>query len=326
MAWGQVPAPSPVQVTTLVPASWRAHVQVSATLQAAEYATLSPALGGIVTGVMFRSGQSVSAGQPLVQLQNGPNVAQLVLDEDKYAQAERDYVRTRKLMAIAGSSQSALDQSATNAEEAKAQISLDEANLSQLQIIAPFAGTLGIRDIDPGDYLTAGQTVVSLTAPGPLRVFFSVPQTEAAGIVPGENFSLEAPGGNRTPTAVQGKVVAVSPGQDPNTDARAVEGRVAENPELLPNMYGVVDIATGVPMPAFAVPSAALNDSTLGPFVFVLVPSGKAYTLSTVYVTIYGGAGDTDWISPSGLQPGQKIVALGGFQLSDGASVTPAPP
>lgn len=316
----------PVPVAALTPASWRTQVEVSASLQAEQQAQLSPAISGIVTAVLFRSGQHVAAGQVLVQLQNGPDAAQLQLDEAKYQQAERDYARTQKLMTIAGASQSALDQAAADAAEAKAQIALDEANLAQLQITAPFAGTLGIRNADPGDYLTAGQAVVTLAGSGPLRVLFSVPQTEAGGIVPGEKFTLKTPAGSGKPQTAEGEVVALSPAQDPATDAREVEGEVAASPELLPGMSGIADIATGAPMPAFAIPSAALNDSTVGPFVFVLRPSGKAYTLATVYVTILGSSGDTGWIATNGLKPGEKIVALGGFKLSDGASVVPAPP
>ena len=302
-------------------------LEIPASLQAGQNATLSPALSGIVAAVLFKSGQTVTAGQVLVQLgkragrgatgagrgQIRAGQARFISHAETHGDCRRQPVRARPGRGERGG-------------EHRRRSAWTRPNLAQLQIIAPFAGTLGIRDVDPGDYLTAGQAVVTLSAAGPLRVLFSVPQTEAGGIAPGQIFSLQTPGGGSTPTTVQGEVVALSPEQDKDTDARAVEGRVAPNPNLLPGMFGVVDIATGAPLPAFAVPSAALNDSTLGPFVFLLSPAGGAYTLSTVYVTIYGSAGDTSWISTSGLSAGEKIVALGGFQLTDGASVTPAPP
>jgi RND family efflux transporter MFP subunit len=326
-AAAQSAAPTPVPTATVQPATWRTHVEVSADLQARQNATLSPALGGVVTQVLFTSGQQVTAGQVLVQLDNGPATAQLNLDAARLSQAQRDYARTQKLMAIAGSSQSALEQAAAQAAEARAQVALDQANLAQLQIAAPFAGTAGIRKIDPGDYLSAGQPVVTLTANGPLRVLFAIPQTEAGGLAPGDGFTLHTPMGAGGDIYAPGVVTALSPQVDEATNARDVEGRLAgDAPGLLAGMAGVVDIATGAPQPAFSVPSTALNDSTLGPFVFVLTPGAKADTLSTVYVTIYGVAGGNTLISTAGLNAGERIVALGGFKLTDGASVVPQSP
>jgi RND family efflux transporter MFP subunit len=318
---------TPVQTATLQPTLWRSKTEIAASLAAQQSATLAAARSGTVTGILFRSGQSVAAGQVLIQLDNGPDTAQLALDKSRLDQATRDYARMQKLMSIAGASQSALEQAAALAAEAKAQVSLDEANLAQLQITAPFAGTTGIRKVDPGDYLQAGQAVLTLTANGPLRVLFSIPQTEAGNLSPGAPFTLTTPTTNAALSA-PGTVVALSPEIDPATNARDIEGRITSNTTgLLAGMFGVVDIATGAPIPAFAVPSTALNDSTLGPYIYVLHPtSAGAATLGTVYVTIYGTAGNTSYIGAAGLQPGAKIVAIGGFKLSDGAAVTPQTP
>jgi RND family efflux transporter MFP subunit len=310
----------PVQAAVLQPAVWRTHVQVSASLAARQSATLAAAAAGIVTSVLFQSGQEVTAGQVLVQLGDAPQEAQLTLDQARLAQAQRDQARTRKLMRIFGASQAALEQAEATVAEAQAQVSLDQANLAQLRITAPFAGTMGIRNIDAGDYLQAGAAAASITATGPLRVLFSLPQTDASFVAPGDPFTLTAPSGEGPGLAAAGVVAALSPGQDPATDARAIEGRITRNAAgLLPGMFGVVDIATGGPVPAFALPSAALNDSAVGPFVFVIT---KGLTLSTVYVTIYGDAGADTLVSAAGLAAGERVVALGGFKLMDGQSVT----
>jgi len=310
----------PVQAVALQPAVWRTHVQVSATLAARQSATLAAAAAGIVTSVLFQSGQTVTAGQLLVQLGDAPQAAQLALDQARLDQAQRDEARTRKLMSISGASQAALEQAEAAVAEAQAQVSLDQANLAQLRITAPFAGTMGIRDIDAGDYLQAGAAAASITAGGKLRVLFSLPQTDASGVAPGDPFTLTSPAGEGAGVTAAGVVVALSPAQDPATDARAIEGRITGNAAgLLPGMFGVVDIATGAPLPAFAVPSAALNDSAVGPFVFVIT---KGMTLSTVYVTIYGDSGGDTLVSAAGLAAGERVVALGGFKLTDGQSVT----
>jgi RND family efflux transporter MFP subunit len=324
-AWGQT---TRVPATTLADFPWRPQAELSASLAAPESATLAAAQSGIVTKILFTSGQSVAAGQVLVQLQNGPQAAQEALDAVKLAQAQRDLARTRKLMTISGSSQSALEQAEAAATEAAAQLKLDQANLAQLQIVAPFAGTAGIRRLDPGDYVQAGQAALTLTAPGALRVLFAVPQTEATSLAPGDKFTLSAPLGDGTNVTATGTLTALSAQLNTATDARDAEGRLdTAPPALLAGMTGVVDIATGAPQPAFALPSTALNDSMLGPYIFLLKPAGGGnYTASTVYVKILGSAGDNSFVTAPGLQAGRKIVAMGGFKLADGATVTLATP
>jgi RND family efflux transporter MFP subunit len=315
---------TPVQVATLTPAIWRSGAEVAASLVAARSATLAPARAGLVTAVSFQSGQAVAAGAILVQLDDEAETAQLALDQARLTQAASALRRTRNLLEIAGASQSALEDATAAAAEAAAQVALDQANLAQTRITAPFAGTAGIRNIDPGDYLQAGQAVVTLTAPGPLRVLFAIPQSEAGSVKPGDPFTLAIPAGPGAAMAATGHLTALSPAQDTATNAQAAEGRLDNPPAaFIPGMAGVVTIATGAPQPAFAVPTTALNDSTLGPFLFVLSPTN---TLTTVYVSIDATEGGTTLIAPGTLSAGQKIVALGGFKLTDGATVTPEAP
>ena len=301
---------------------------IAASLEAQQNATLAASHGGTVTQVLFRSGEAVRKGQVLVQLDNGPELAQLALDEAKLAQAERDDTRLRKLMAIAGASESALEQAIALAAEARAQVSLDEATLAQLQVTAPFDGVTGIRTINAGDYLQTGAAVVTLTATGKLRVLFSVPQTEAGGLAIGEPFQFTAPGTGSAPATAPGEIVAMSPDLDSATNARNVEGHVTGNDAmLLPGMRGAVEIATGAPIPAFALPDTALNDGILGPYIFILMPAGgAAYHLATVYVTLLGARAGHSYVTAPGLKAGQKAVAIGGFKLNDGASVSLATP
>lgn len=316
----------PVQTASLTPATWRMSVEVAGNVQAAEHATLSPERAGIVTQVYFASGAHVRAGQVLVQLEDAPERATLALDQAKLGQSGRDLARTRKLMAISGSSQSALEQAQAAQAEAAAQVALDQAELAQLQITAPFAGTLGIRALDPGDAVQPGQAVITLAADGPLRVLFAIPQAQSGGLAVGDAFSLQAPDGAGPPLVAPGHVTALSPEIDTSTDARPVEGHLDAQGGILPGMAGMVTIATGAPEPAFAVPASAVNDGAIGAFLYVLNPGGGgAYRLATVYVTIYGTQDGTSYVSAPGLAAGQKIVALGGFKLNDGQSVSLAP-
>lgn len=317
----QVPAVRPV------PVQWRAQAELAAHLTAAEEATLAPVRGGVVSAVNFQSGAAVRQGQVLVVLDIGQQQAQLALDQAKLVQSTRNLARTEKLMTISGASQAALDQAQAALAEDEAQIRLDKAEVAQGEIIAPFAGTAGIRAIDPGDYLQAGQTVVTLIAPGRLKVYFTVPQSEAASLMPGEEFSFIAPLGAGETVIAPGTLTAISPALDSKLDARDAEGRLGgEAAALLSGMNGVVKIATGAPVAAYSVPNAALNDSMLGPYVFAISPEQGGFVLHSLYVKILDSAGKNSIVSAPGLKAGQKIVALGGFKLNDGQQVSLAAP
>ncbi len=318
-------APTPVPTAALQPTSWRATIQLSAAINAEQQAQLAAERSGRVVAVLYNSGATVPAGAPLVQLDNGPEAAQLQVDQAKLTEATRSLAREQKLLTIAGASQAALEQAQADAAEAKAQVEYDEAGLAQLTVTAPFAGTLGIRKISAGDYVTAGQMVATITQSAPLRVLFSIPQTEAAGIAVGAPFSIAAPAAPGTVVNATGHITALSPQVDPTTNARDAEGEITDtSTAFLPGMYGTVTLQTGAAQPAFTVPATALNDSVLGRFVFLLRPANGAYSLSSVYVTEYGQAGDNAVIATTGLHAGDLVVATGGFKLADGTSVTPA--
>jgi RND family efflux transporter MFP subunit len=276
--------------------------------------------------VLYSSGETVAAGTLLVKLDDAAEQAQLDIDTAKLTEALDTLARSKKLLTINGASQATLEQAQADAAEDKAQLSADRAALAQLNITAPFAGTLGIRKISAGDYINQGQEVAEITQATPLRVLFSIPQTESGGITLGEPFTLAEAATPGSPLTASGKITALSPMVNTTTNARDIEGTITSpTPELIPGMFGTVTLQTGAPEPAFELPDTALNDSVLGRYLFALQPAGAAYSLQTIYVTQYGQSGNTAIIAPTGLTPGERIVALGGFKLTAGASVTPEP-
>jgi RND family efflux transporter MFP subunit len=326
LAWAD--APTPVPTAELRPTTWRPSVEVAAQIDAEQEATLAAERAGRVVAVLYRSGETVAAGAPLVRLDDAAERAQLAVDTAKLTEAEDTLARSRKLLSINGASQAALEQAQADAAEDRAQLAFDQAAIAQLNITAPFAGTLGIRRISAGDYVNQGQEVAEITQTAPLRVLFSVPQTEAGGINVGETFSLSASTIPGSPIDARGTVTALSPMVNTQTNARDGEGMITQSSAaLLPGMFGTITLQTGTPEPAFEVPDTALNDSVLGRYVFTLQPStgSNSDTLHTVYVTQYGQTGNTAIIATTGLTAGEQIVALGGFKLTDGAVVTPQP-
>lgn len=324
LAWAD--APTPVQTAPLVATTWRPSIEVAAQIDALQNATLAAERPGRVTAVLFTSGETVPVGALLVTLDDTAEQAQLALDQAKLNEAENTLARNRKLLTIQGASQAALEQAQADVAENRAQIAADRAAVADLNITAPFAGTLGIRKISAGDYVNQGQQVAQITQTAPLRVLFSIPQTEAGGTNVGEPFTLQAatiPGDTIT---ANGTITALSPMVDTTTNARDAEGLITDKTTpLLPGMFGTVTLQTGTPEPAYEVPDTALNDSVLGRYVFTLQPTGNTTTLHTVYVTEYGQNGPNAIIATTGLTAGERVVAIGGFNLSDGAAVTATP-
>ncbi len=240
-------AATPVHAVALRAAVWRASIGLSAQIAAEQSAALAAERPGRVVSVNFSSGQSVAAGTLLVQLDDAPEAAQLALDDAKLTQANNALAREQKLMTIAGASRAALEQAQADAAEARASVAYDQAVISELRIAAPFAGTLGIRNVSAGDYIAQGQVVARITQSSPLRVLFSIPQTEAAGIAVGDAFSFAAPALGQ---AAAGAITALSPEVDAATNALDAEGKIPGPPAgLLPGMFGTVTLAAGAGAP-----------------------------------------------------------------------------
>lgn len=312
-----------MNVTPLNAVQWRARAELAANLVASQNATLAPARGGVVTAVNFHSGQSVNKGDVLVVLDVGPERAQLALDRAKLREAQQALARAQKLAQISGTSRAALEQAQADEAEAQAQINYDQTTLQQGEVIAPFSGVIGIRKIDPGDYVQAGQTVATLAAPGRLKLYFAIPQAQAYNIEPGARLIFTAPVGSGINIRADGTLTALSPVLDSATDAWQAEGYLNNvTPALRSGMNGVVTIATGPSFKAFAVPNTALNDSMLGPYVLVVAKQHGMEMVHSIYVKVLSNAGTTSIITGPDLRAGEDIVAIGGFKLTDGQPVS----
>lgn len=324
LAFAQTAGLPGVPAASLQPVIWRMTQELPAMVDAQRRAALAAERPGQIVAVRYTSGETVKAGTLLVKLNDAPEQAQLALDEARLDEAGRALARDAKLLKIAGASQASFEQAQADLAEAKAQVALDDAALAQLNITAPFTGTLGIRRISEGDYVQAGQPLAQLTQSGPLRVLFSVPQTEAGDLQQGDAFFLTVAALPTGTGSFTGKITALSPALDSATNARDAEGTlIGPAPGLLPGMVGIVTLQTGAPLTAFTLPAPALNDDTLGRFVYVLDGGANGvYTTRAVYVTEYAQSGNNAVIGTAGLQPNDKIVAEGGFRLNDGTSVT----
>ena len=253
---------------------WRPELTAVGSLRAERGADLSSEVAGIVDTIQFKSGDDVKPGQLLLQLRSADDVAHLESLKANAALAEINYNRDKAQFAAEAVSQSVLDTDAANLRSAKAQVAEQQALVDKKLVRAPFAGHLGIRAVDLGQYLAAGTKMVTLQQLDPIYVDFSLPQQNLSQIGIGQK--VTALSDTFPDLKFEGVIAAIDPQVD--TDTRNVQVRAElKNPEhkLLPGMYANVTIQVGQATRYLTLPQNAITFNPYGETVFIVTTAGK---------------------------------------------------
>lgn len=315
-----------VSAEPIKPTEWTSMLKAVGTLRAVRGTDIAPQLPGVVAEVPFTSGDEVKAGDLLLQLADEDDVANLNALKASAELARLTYERNRQLVKTRAVSQSALDSAVANYRSAQAQVAAQQALVDKKRIRAPFAGRVGIRLVDVGQYLTPGTKVTTLQSLDPIYVDFSLPQRNVRdaragqGVVattdafPGESFG--------------GKIVAIDPKLDPETRNVAVRAELANaERKLLPGMFASVAITVGTPRKLLTLPQTAITYNPYGQSVFVVEkgepgPDGKpVLTARSTFVTTGETRGDQVAIT-GGIEEGDVVVIAGQIKLKNGTSVS----
>ncbi len=304
---------------------WQPSVDSVGTLTAINGASLSAEVAGIVDSINFKSGQDVQKGDVLLTLR--PNSDSAVLAQLQ-AQARLDaitYARDEKQLAANAISQAQLDTDRANLDAANAQVAAQQATMNEKIVRAPFAGRLGIRQVDLGQYLQAGTTIVTLEQLNPLFVDFYLPQQDIAQLQVGQvvDVGLDAYPGQ----TYKAKIVAIGATIDAATRSLAVRA-VLENDKLRlrPGMFASVSVEVGAAKDAVTLPQTAIAYSSYGDTVYIVKHGTDAQghanlVVSQVFVTLGDTRGDQVQVL-SGVQPGDEVVTAGQVKLHNGSPVT----
>jgi membrane fusion protein, multidrug efflux system len=306
---------------------WLPQMSAVGSLRAERGADLSAEVAGTVATVQFRSGDYVKAGQTLVGLRAADDLAHLESLKANAALAEINYKRDTAQFEAEAISQAVLDSDAATLRSAKAQVAEQQALVDKKQVRAPFAGQIGIRAVDVGQYLAAGTKIVTLQQLDPIFVDFSLPQQSLSQIRVGQKMSLVSDAfPNQT---FSGEVSALEPQVD--TDTRNVRIRATlKNPErrLLPGMYASVRVEVGAPVRYLTLPQTAVAYNPYGATVYVVVPQDSApasaappLVAKQLFVTTGATRGDQVAIL-KGINEGDEVVTSGQIKLRNGALVT----
>ena len=317
--------PQTISAATAATSEWQPKIEAIGSLRAVRGADLSLEVSGVVESISFNSGDDVQEGATLLKLRTADDVARL---ESLKAMAELNEItldRAQRLLKTQAVSQAQLDSDAANLRNAKAQVVQQQAIIDKKLLRAPFAGHLGIRAVDLGQYLGAGTAIVTLQALDPIYVDFFVPQQSVDQVRLGQQVAVKVDAYKDQSFA--GEISAVNPKVDisnRNVQIRAM----LKNPDrkLLPGMYATVDIAIGAPATYVTLPQTAITYNPYGDTVYVVESKGNdangkpQMVARQTFVTIGPTRGDQVAIL-RGVEQGDMIVTAGQIKLHNGSVV-----
>jgi len=329
MAEGAAFQPPPDAVTTIVAVeeTWPATLAAIGTMGAIHGVTVSADLPGTVDRIAFESGREVRQGDVLAQLDTRQERAQLAAVQAQQELARLNFERMQGLLSERVISQSEFDRATAEYRETDARVGEIRAAIDRKTIRAPFAGLLGIRQVNLGQYLAAGDPLVGLQSLDPIYVNFGVPQQDAAVIRVGRDVRVAPPAGSQATGAVlSGRVTAIDSIVDEKTRNVQVQATLA-NPggRLRPGMFVQTEVAVGASRTVISLPASAISYAPFGDSVFVVTelkdPAGKPYRgVRQQFVKVGAARGDQIAIL-SGVKPGEEVVTSGVFKLRNGAAV-----
>ena len=318
-------APQTVSTVAATTSSWQAQLQSTGSLRAVRGADLSAQAPGVVDEISFDSGIEVPAGKLLLRLKPNDDYARLQQLQAAAELAEQTYKRDQEQLAAQAISQSVIDSDTSTVKSARAQVAAQRALIEEKIVKAPFAGRLGIRMVDVGQYLTAGTAIVTLQALDPMLLDFYVPQQALAQLKIGQ--AVTAAVDTYPGVVFSGVVESINAKVD--VASRNVQVRASfhnADRRLLPGMFAGVRIDSGAPTMNITLPQTAITYNPYGDTVFVVEPSGadeKGNPRSVVqqrFVKVGPTRGDQIAVL-DGLKEGDVVVTAGQMKLRNGTAV-----
>ncbi len=317
VAYAQEP---PAVVSTIVAqaSDWQDRLQAVGSLRAVRGADLAAEVSGVVDSVDFDSGRDVAAGTILLRLRPNDDDAKLADLQAAAGLAAENLARDTKQYHAQAVSQATMDADQSHLLSARAQVAQQQALMAEKIVRAPFAGRLGLRLVDQGQYLAAGTTIVTLQALDPLFVDFYLPQQALAELHIGDPAQLAV---DTYPGRIfKAAITAISPKLDQASRMLSVRATLA-NPDhaLLPGMFASVTINVGPVHRYVTVPNAAIVYNPYGSLVYV-VGTGTPATVHQVLIKTGPTRGDQVAVI-AGLSEGQTVVTAGQIKLRPGSAV-----
>jgi membrane fusion protein (multidrug efflux system) len=317
----KAPPPPVVAVAEVREESWQPYLAAVGTLVADAGVAVNNEVAGKVSALHFTSGQEVTAGQLLLELDAVADRAELqgLLAARRLAQIK--FGRQARLLADNSASKADYDEAKAVLDAAEAAVEAEQAVIDKKQIRAPFAGRLGIRQVDVGQYLAPGSAIVPLQSLDPVHADFSLPERHLATLAVGQTVQVgvQAYPGETFP----GRITAISPGVEEGTRSVKVRATLA-NPDrrLRPGMFAELRVLLPQGPAVLTVPATAITYNPYGDSVFVVTPGAPGPTVQRRQVET-GEVREGRVAVVSGLAAGERVVSAGQVKLRNGMVVAP---
>lgn len=322
---GMANIPQTVSATRAESSDWQPKIDAVGSLRAVRGAELSLEVPGVVESITFQSGDEVKAGQVLLTLRKEDEEARLQSLEATAQLAQITYDRNVKQLKAQAISQAIVDNDEANLRNAKAQVAVQKAILDKKTLRAPFDGRLGLRQVDLGQFLSAGTEIATLQSLDPIFVDFLLPQQAVAQISDGEKVRAKV---DAFPGRIfEGKITAINPKIDTGSRNIQVRATLANaDQKLLPGMFATVELDTGVAQRLVTLPQTAVAYNPYGSLVYIVDDKGKTpegnpqLVARQVFVTTGATRGDQVAIL-KGVSEGDMVVTSGQIKLRNGVPV-----
>lgn len=350
----QFSGPKPAIAISAAAASeqpWQSRLPAIGTLKAAQGVELTVEVGGTVKDVQFRSGEKVALHQPILLMDSDVEQASMATAQAELGLAQVEYERGKSLVGRQAISKSEYDRLAAELQKAVTRVAQLKALLEKKRIIAPFAGTIGIRQVDVGDFVDAGTPVATLQDLSTLFVDFYLPEQNVPLLAIGQQVKISVAA---YPDEVfEGQISAINPKVEDSTRNLQVRASLANpNGKLLPGMFANLQVLLADQAPRVVVPETAVTFSLYGNSLYVIKEQDSPAAANPCSTTVgglmcrlgvihapadsapareliverrfvqTGERRDGQVVIDKGLQTGEQIVTVGQLKLDNGAHVS----
>ena len=314
--------PVPVEVARVRNEVLPATIKAIGTVVADQQVLVAAEVAGRITKVHFTSGQAINAGTPLVQLNDGPLRSELERRQVALRLAQTHLERAKRLR---GQTMSNADyeQHVAAHDEAHALVAQAQEDISQRLVRAPFAGELGLRRINLGQYIEAGTPIATLTDNRVLHIDFTVPERNRAALKTG--LLVRVKGDSDSAGIINGQITAIDPQVDKENHAIRVRATLHKDAQdaLWPGKFAQVVLEL-TPGPAVAtIPTVARESSLSGERIYALRESQGALRAQLVSVRTGAQSEGRTEVLGNTLNEGDLVVVAGQINLQDGVLVAP---
>ena len=304
---------------------WEGTMSAIGSVAASQGVNVTTELGGKVAEIGFESGAVVAQGDLLVRLDTTSEKAQLRAAEAQVELARLTAERTKKLRVENTLSQAELDSANASLEQNQANAEAIRAAIAKKTICAPFAGRLGIRLVNLGEFLDVGKPIVSLQALGTLHLDFSLPQQELAQLKTGMKVRLTTD--TYPDKKFDGTLTAINPDLDSATRSVRLRATFSNADNLLrPGMFARAEVVLPVEETVVVIPATSVLNAPFGDSVYVIESkladtNGPAGLVVRQQFIRTGRARGDFVVVQTGVKPGEKVVSAGLFKLRNGMAV-----